>query len=263
MKICRRPGRRSVFHCFMKVPGKIKKIIGTRSYTENTVGKSGARVLCFDDMVLKIGAGEEEAVMMEWLSGRLPVPEILACEREEGASYLLMSKVKGDMLCAETYLRRPALLTELLAEGLKLLWSVDPSGCPCAHATNQKLKLAESRVENGLCDREGVRAPDRLLAWLKTHQPAERPVFTHGDCCLPNLFTDGKKITGFLDLGACGIADPYQDLALAYRSLRDNLRGKYGGIPQPGADPERLFKKLDIVPDRKRLRYYMLLDELL
>lgn len=68
--------------------------------------------------------------MMEWLSGRLPVPEILACEREEGASYLLMSKVKGDMLCAETYLCRPALLTELLAEGLKLLWSVDPSGLP-------------------------------------------------------------------------------------------------------------------------------------
>ena len=178
--------------------------------------------------------------MMEWLSDRLPVPEILACEREEGVLYLLMSKLKGEMLCAHIYLCRPELLTELLAEGLKLLWSVDPSGCPCAHATNQ-----------------------RLLAWLKTHQPAERPAFTHGDCCLPNLFTDGKKITGFLDLGACGIADPYQDIALAYRSLRDNLCGKYGGIPQPGADPERLFQKLDIVPDRKRLRYYLLLDELL
>ena len=112
----------------MKFPEKIKKIIGTRAYTENTVGKSGAQVLCFDDMVLKIGAREEEAAMMEWLSDRLPVPEILACEREEGVLYLLMSKLKGEMLCAHIYLCRPELLTELLAEGLKLLWSVDPSG---------------------------------------------------------------------------------------------------------------------------------------
>ena len=80
--------------------------------------------------------------------------------------------------------------------------------------------------------------------------------------CLPNVFLQQDKISGFIDLGRCGIADRYQDIALCYRSLVNNYQGAYGGKVYPTFYPERLFEKLGIEPDWEKVRYYILLDEL-
>ena len=79
---------------------------------------------------------------------------------------------------------------------------------------------------------------------------------------LPNIFGRGSQVTGFLDLGHCGIADPYQDLALCFRSLKHNLEGNYGGPIRSNGNPRLLFEKLGIEPDWEKIRYYILLDEL-
>ena len=100
-----------------------------------------------------------------------------------------------------------------------------------------------------------------LLEWLKNHKPAEDPVLSHGDFCLPNIFLDGDEVSGFIDLGRSGIADPYQDIALCYRSLCHNFDGTYGRA-YPGFDPMMLFRELGIDPDWEKIRYYRLLDEL-
>ena len=102
-------------------------------------------------------------------------------------------------------------------------------------------------------------SPKELLAWLKGNRPNQQLVFTHGDYCLPNLFVKGERISGFIDLGRSGLADPYQDIALCYRSLLHNLT-------QAGQDWHRyvslFFQELELTPDWEKIRYYILLDEL-
>ena len=73
---------------------------------------------------------------------------------------------------------------------------------------------------------------------------------------------DGSRISGFIDLGRSGIGCKYRDIALAYRSLLHNYDGTFDGRPYPGFDPDILFDALEMKPDRERIRYYILLDEL-
>ena len=84
---------------------------------------------------------------------------------------------------------------------------------------------------------------------------------THGDFCLPNLFTDGKRFTGFIDVGKTGAGDRWTDLALGWRSLKHNSDGHYGKV-YPDINPDDLFRAAGIEKDEEKLRYYILLDEL-
>lgn len=258
------------------IPETIRQFIGTRPYYIDDIGKSSSQVICFDDMILKIQECSEESEneirMMKWLQGKLPVPAILHEEKVGNIQYLLMSRIPGEMSCAESYMDREEVLLELLAQGLKMLWSVDITECPYHNSLEQKLRQARTRVEQGSCDMEnvqedtygenGFKDPADLLAWLETHRPKEDLVLAHGDYCLPNVFLQQDKISGFIDLGRCGIADRYQDIALCYRSLVNNYQGAYGGKVYPTFYPGRLFEKLGIEPDWEKVRYYILLDEL-
>ncbi len=260
----------------MIIPESIKKIIGRRDFSFDAMGMSGSQVLCFDDMVLKIEPvcdnSNSERAMMEWLKGRLPVPDIIAAEQSGGFNFLLMSRAPGRMLCSEDILENGNLLTDLMAQALRMMWAVDISGCPCDASIGHKLELAGQRVAEGICSVEdsepdtygpgGFTSPEQLYQWLCDNQPEGRPVFSHGDFCLPNIFTDGRRITAFIDLGRSGGADLHQDLALGIRSLKSNLDGRYGGRVYPAVDPQRLYDALGITPDPELMRYYTLLDEL-
>jgi len=261
----------------MFLPSDLQTILGDRPYTLDDVGMSGSQVLCFDDMVLKIGkhtdAHEREVSMLTWMGAKkLPVPEVLYADVIGGTRYLLMSRVPGKMSCAAEYLDNADVLVKILAEGLHILWKTDLSGCPCDSRLDRHLKAAERHVVNGQVDVNAVEpdtfgpggfaSPEHLLAWLYDNRPPETPVLSHGDYCLPNIFAENGRLSGFIDLGDSGIADRYQDIALCYRSLTRNMDGSYGGRVREGFDPDRLFGELGITPDRDLLRYYRLLDEL-
>lgn len=259
----------------MLLPESIRALVSEEAYAENDIGMSDSRVLMYRDKVLKVEPWDEqpqaESAMLRWLRGKLPVPEILAEEIRDGVRWLLMSRMAGKMSCDETYMNDPEGLTKLLAQALKMLWAVDIAGCPVDQRLVQKLRQAEYCVENGLVDMDnvdpetfgkgGFRDPRDLLEWLKSHKPEEDPVLSHGDFCLPNIFLEGDTVSGFIDLGRCGIADKYQDIALCWRSLRDNFSGVYGKS-YPGFDPMQLFRELGMDPDWEKIRYYILLDEL-
>ena len=259
----------------MVLPESIRSLIKNEEYEENNVGMSGSGVWMFREKVLKFErCGEQtkaESAMLGWLRGKVPVPQILAEEIREGVRYLLMSRVPGKMSCDEIYMHDPERLVKLLAKALRMLWSVDVAGCPVDNRLDRKLRQAEYCVENGLVDLEnvepetfgegGFRDPGDLLEWLKRNKPEETPVLSHGDFCLPNIFLEGDAVSGFIDLGRCGIADKYQDIALCYRSLRHNFDGTYG-LSYPGFEPMMLFRELGIDPDWEKIRYYILLDEL-
>ena len=257
------------------LPQVIQDAVRGQAYTRNTTGLSGAGVLMFDDMVLKMAPADQNAAreirMTDWLQNKLPVPNILHSCVENGTHFLLMSRLEGEMSCERYYMERPALLTGLLAEGLKALWRVDTRDCPCRFSLDDRLLLAEDNVRHGRCEVElvepdtygpgGFRDPEHLLQWLKEHRPPMDPVLSHGDFCLPNLFLQEDRVSGYLDLGFCAVADRYQDIALCYRSLLHNADGTYGPV-YPNIDPDRLFSALGIAPDWGKVRYYRLLDEL-
>ena len=261
----------------MFIPSEIQKIIWERPYTLDDVGMSGSQVLCFDDMVLKIGrhtdAHEREVSMLTWMSSKnLPVPAVLHAEVTDGTRYLLMSRVPGKMSCAEEYLDNADVLLEILAEGMHTLWKTDISHCPCDSSLTRHLKAAERHVVNGQVDVNAVEpetfgpggfaSHEHLLAWLYDNRPAETLVLSHGDYCLPNIFAENGRFSGFIDLGDSGTADRYQDISLCCRSLAHNMDGSYGGRVREGFDPNRLFDALGFRPDAELIRYYRLLDEL-
>lgn len=153
-----------------------------------------------------------------------------------------------------------------------MLQKVGIPDCPRRSTLDEKLRQAEIRVRNGLCGMEdtepgtygpgGFQNPAALLQWLKAHRPEERLVFSHGDCCLPNIFLHKGGISGFIDLGRSGIADEYQDIALCYRSLLHNFGGRFGREKRKDFNAGALFRELEMCPDWEKLRYYILLDEL-
>ena len=238
---------------------------------------------------------DETVRVMRWLDGKLPVPKVLCyecagCAADETAGarvdassdagsetggerqYLLMSRVPGKMSCDTYYLERPRELVRLLASALKMLWSIDLQGCPRNRTIETELEKAKFCVENNLVDvsdsepetfgKDGFENPTALLHWLQEHKPDYEPVLSHGDFCLPNVFLEDGRICGFIDLGETGIGDKWRDIALCYRSLKHNFDGTYGGKVYPDFNPDMLFEELGIEPNRDKIRFYILLDEL-
>ena len=263
----------------MFLPEKIRELIADEKYEIDNIGMSESSVLKFKNKILKVQEYNEEARneyrMLQYLSGKLPVPLVYAHEISSGKSYLLMSKCEGEMACFHEYMENPAILCKLLAEGLKKLWSIDISDCPSDQRLSRKLVSAEYNIKNGLVDLDnvepdtfgenGFKDPAELLQWLYENKPEEELVLSHGDYCLPNIFGIHDEVTGYIDLGRAGIADKWCDIALCYRSLSHNYGGKYkyhANNTYLDYDESCLFRELGIKPNWEKIRYYLLLDEL-
>lgn len=260
----------------MNIPASIKRRIGFQKGALDDVGRSGAQVLMFEDMVLKIQpdsnmAGNEHQ-MTQWLQGKLPVPEIIEEAFVDGTRFLLMSRIPGMHLCKPEILDDQALLAELVAEGLRQLWAVDITGCPADRTLDQKFKEIEAGIRSGTITMEnarqeetygpsGFRTPSELFDWLVKHRPEEEKVLVHGDYCLPNIFCNGRKLNGLIDLGQAGMADKWVDIEMVSWSMWANSTGQFGGKCRT-FDKKMLYAALDMQPDDEKIRYYGLLNEL-
>ena len=240
----------------MYLPGEIQKIVGNQKYVENHVGMSDSRVLMFPEHVLKIqrhrAETDNEVEVAAYLKGKLPVPEIPVYRVEEGTAYTLMTRVSGMMLCAEEIMGDRDKLLDLTAQGIKMLWSVDIKECPCkVSLLAERLKEARYRVVHGLVDLDNVEPETFGPGGFQ--DPME----------LPNVFTDGERITGYIDLGKTGPADRWQELAIAIRSLEHNAAGHFvGGKAFFRFETELLLDRLGVEMDEEKNKYYRLLDEL-
>ncbi|WP_338027755.1 APH(3') family aminoglycoside O-phosphotransferase [Cohnella thermotolerans] len=180
--------------------------------------------------------------------------------RAGGGRCLLMSEIEGEHGASDALMRDPERLVRLYAEGLKAVHSVSAADCPFDRRLRVKMDEARIRAESGLVDSEDFeeayrgRSPFELLRLLEEQAPVDEDlVFTHGDYCMPNfLVRDGRR-SGFIDWAGAGIADRYQDLALAVRSLRHNGLGDYAP----------LFAATYGLPefDPGKVEFYILLDE--
>jgi kanamycin kinase len=112
--------------------------------------------------------------------------------------------------------------------------------------------VRDGAVDMGEWDEEhrklGVEEALRVAA---TPPPIDRLVVCQGDSCTPNtLLSDDGRVSGYVDLGALGVADRWADLAIATWSSVWN----YG----PGWE-ERLLEAYGIESDPLRTAYYRLL----
>lgn len=260
----------------MQIPASIKRRIGFQKGQLDSIGCSDAQVLVFDNMVLKIqkdsnSAGNEHR-MTRWLQGRLPVPEIIEEAIIDDTRFLLMSRIPGQYLCKADIMDDQLLLAELVADGLRQLWSVDISNCPTDRTIAQKFREIEIGIRNGTITMDnarqeetygpgGFKSPSELFDWLVKCCPTEEKVLSHGDYCLPNVFCDGIKLTGFIDLGYAGVADKWVDIEMVLWSMWANSTGRFGGKCR-SFDRKLLFDALGIQHDDEKLRYYSLLSEL-
>ncbi len=262
-------------HELHNLPIELTEILHGYQSIKDSIGCSSARVYKFQKdghaLFLKIDTINEEMrreyEIIQWLHKKLPVPEIKHFSERDGLVYFLTEEVKGHMTCTcpADELEKPYEQTVcLLADGLLLLQAVDIADCPFQNTLDQKLSKALYNITHGLVDQNdweaenSFKTPMDLYQYLLMNRPMEELYFTHGDYCLPNVFVDGKSITGFIDLGRAGIADKWQDIALCVRSLRYNLRKE----EKREEYINLLFKHLKISPDWKKIEYYILLDEL-
>lgn len=261
-------------------PAEITARLSGYTCTKDRIGCSSAGVFRYehndDVLYLKItGVSDEirrERDLLVWLKGKVPVPDVVYYGEQDGYAFLLMTKADGFMACdcprdavgEQDKVHEPIERTvKLLADALLMLQVVDIQECPFENTLDHKLNAALYNIEHGFVDMDDFEegnhfySPMELYQWLVENRPPEELCFTHGDFCLPNIFIDGKTVTGFIDIGRGGIADKWQDIALCVRSLGYNLRHteqqKYIDL---------LFTHLGIQPDEAKIRYYILLDEL-
>lgn len=260
----------------IKIPDSIKHLIEHEKVYKDNIGMSAANVLLFTDKVLKMQPidveSRNEARVMEWMEDKILAPKLLAYEEQDDWSFLLMSRVPGKMCYDEEYMSQPELISDMIANTLHTLWNVNITDCPCDWRTDRKLKVAKYLVEHGMVDTEdaeegtfgpdGFRDPEELLDWLIANKPEEELVFSHGDLCLPNIMYNNGSFSGVIDLGRAGISDKWYDIAIAYRSMQHNMKGKYTGAPSRPFDTDLFFEKIGVVPDWDKIRYYILLDDL-
>ncbi len=261
-------------------PAEITARTSDFTCSKDQIGCSSAGVFRYeqneDVLYLKISEVNyeirQERDLMTWLKGKVPVPEVVYYGEQDGYAFLLMTEADGSMACdcprdtvgEHDMVHEPIAQTvKLLADALLMMQAIDISTCPCENTLDYKLKRALYNIECDLVDLDDFEesndfsSPMELYKWLVENRPPEVLCFTHGDFCLPNIFIDGKTVTGFIDTGRGGIADKWQDIALCVRSLGYNLRHteqqKYIDL---------LFTHLGITPDEAKIRYYILLDDL-
>ena len=258
------------------LPAEISKKIAGLAYTSDDVGMSSSTILLFEKMVLKIErvsrSSKHERLLLNWLDGKVPVPKIIEAVTQDDCSFLLLSRLPGEMACSDNNLRNIEDTITALAKGLKMLWDIDISDCPCQSTVEDKLAQVKYDIDNNLVDMdnfdvetfttEGFRDIHDLYNFLDQNRPGEDLVFSHGDYYLPNIFVSGREITGFIDLGNGGISDRWQDIALCVRTLRSrHMRFANRGEKEFAGYKSLLFDELGLEPDEERIRYFILLYE--
>lgn len=259
--------KNSIYDC---LPKQIKDKIINKNIENINIG-------CSDSSVYKINTYNEEKTMylkiasesyltteykaLKWLENKLMVPKVIFYECYNSKEYLLTESLNGKMLCDDFYLKNPDAGIEVLAEAFKKIYNVDIANCPVNVGLDYKLDKVKKNVEEKLLNEDDVSLEylnkydgvEGILSYLLNNKFEEDLCFSHGDTSLPNIFAEGNKFIGFIDVGECGIADKWFDLAICEKSIKRNFGDKYIDL---------FYKKINVIPDRKKIDYYILLMEL-
>ena len=248
------------------IPSKIKEFVEHAKLTEITIGCSDSQVfkiekdnnIYFLKMMKKDKLVKEYQKLM-WLSGKLNVPKVILFYQSD-YDYLITEGMPGKMLCDEYYLKNYNL--NILKDAFWAIYNVDSSNCPFDMSNSKLLLEARYNVENKIRTTDDLKqeTKDRfkdiynLLEYLEQNNYEENLIFSFGDISLTNLLAIDDKFVGFIDVGECGLADKWLDLAVCEKSIIRNYGKEY---------VDKFYELLGIVPDREKIDYHLLLLELI
>jgi kanamycin kinase len=159
------------------------------------------------DMFLKVlyakGANynslRDEAMRLQWLGSRLPVPKVGASGSRGGYEFLLTRSVPGVPTHDRSARWNRQEFASLVGQALQRFHAGPKVDCPFRHP-----------VVGPTCK--------------------EDEVLVHGDYCLPNVLFDADGCH-YLDVGEAGVGDRYIDLVSGIWSLRHNYgKGSLGNL---------------------------------
>lgn len=202
----------------INMPLKIRERLAGKEVVEITQNhRSGDAVYQVgDEYILKVSDNIErlqrERAVNDFLTGKIAVSETVLFVVEGERAFYLKTMLKGETLVEEKYLSEPQKLVQLLAQAMHRIHSVDIKDCP-------------------------IKSPD-----------SEGNCFIHGDFCLPNILARDGEISGFIDVEAGGVGDPWMDYAWCIWSMEYNLgTDQYTGL---------LLEALGIEFDKEKFEYY-------
>jgi aminoglycoside phosphotransferase len=208
----------------------------------------------------RLNSIEVERKAYYWLSGKMPIPTVRHFQRVKKWVCICTQALPGRTLAESLDTLPPETVVKIYAQTLKQLHKLPTDDCPLRFSLGERIALARERVELGEVDDSDFEAENQrytsevLFEKMLQLVPHEQYlVFTHGDYCMDNIMVKNGELCGLIDLCRAGIADRYQDIALAMRSIRHEL----------GAGYESLFCQeygLDRL-DQDKVDFYVLLDE--
>ena len=251
-----------------KLSEKVLSFIENSALEEISIG-------CSDSQVFKIRKENKEYFIkissignltleykkLKWLEGKAKVPKIVLYDRTDDTEYLITEAISGKMVCSDYYRLNPNLGIKVIAKAFKEIYSINIDNCPFDVSIDYKLKLVERNVKNNLISENQIKKEtlkkfgnmNNILQFLKDNKFVDEPCFSHGDTSLPNIFGLNDKFSGFIDIGECGIADKWFDLAICEKSIKRNYGEEY---------INKFYEELNIIPDRRKIDYYLLMMEL-
>ena len=253
------------------VPEPLRRFVEGMAWTRITIGESLSDTFRLErsghaSLYLKVAPRADwmelrrERKRLDWLRGKLPVPEVVGYETDDRNEYLLITPLPGLHVATLAADELDERVVQLLATGLRSIHAVPIHDCPFNMTLDREIERARHNVANGLVDEADFddtrlgRSAAELFEELLSNRPADEDlVFTHGDYCLPNVMIDGDEGSGFVDWGRAGVADRYKDIALVVRSLERNT-GEHRTLG--------FFEAYGLSsPDADKIEYYKLLDE--
>ncbi|WP_280340838.1 tetratricopeptide repeat protein [Nocardia neocaledoniensis] len=237
----------------LPLPPEITALLGeTPVWSDDHEGRGGNLVRAEGYWIKRGPRAVAEYERLNWLRDKgIAVPEVAAFAED----VLVLADTGTRSLADAT--GDAAEVGALLGRTLRALHALPVADCPFDARLEVTLAQARRNVVEGFVDTADFDGDHRDLAPETVHERlvTQRPdqedlVVTHGD------FTPGNVLAGgtLIDVGALGRADRYRDLALAERDLSGDF-----GVEAVVA----FFTAYGLTaPERAKLEYYRLLDEL-
>lgn len=255
----------------MKLPASIARFIGEATLLPDTIGESPCQVHGFrrggEGFFLKSSPAIfapttysvlREARVLEWLAGRLKVPELVLVAQDQEHEFMITRQVPGVPL--SQLVGEPRVALELFQMALQRVQAVPTQGCPFDSGIAVRLAELDYLLANGLCAVEhdlgqwpGLASAEDLRARLQDNRTREELLFSHGDLGDSNVFVDGRDELHFIDLGRGGLADRWLDIAFVHRDLREQIGLEIA---------DQYLRELGVPDQPLQREYFEQLDEL-